>query len=198
MEYLKDRLLRFSRVITKKTLVIGLNKTAKRLLTSDSPVHWAGYYIDASENWDGINSRSSRMVYPLAPDACVVFYDANYYSEQVPYHRCVRVLTDLEVKEFNQFLTLDSDKQIFSSDGDFSHAELALSERLNNGNKWPKWKSSPVPQYLLELVKQAGCNRKYTKKEWKAFIQFEGRNNVDKYKAIQQQLLGAFYTPLPN
>lgn len=196
LEYLKDRLLRFSKVIKNKTLVIGLNKTEKRLLTSDSPVHWTGYYIDASENWDGINSRSSRMVYPLAPDACVIFYDSKFYTEQRPYHRCVRVLSHQEVREFNQFTTLQSDKQIFACDGDFSHAELALNEQIISGAKWPKRTSSQVPEDLVALVKLAGCARTYTKSEWKAFIQFDGRTNVAKYQAIREQLLHAFDSPL--
>lgn len=197
IEFLKDRLLRFSKVIKKKTLVIGLNKTAKRLLTSDSPVHWTGYYIDATENWDGIDSRSSRMVYPLAPDVCIMFYDPTYYEDQLPYHRCVRVLDHHEVSEFNQFLTLQSDKQIFSSDGDFSHAKFALSQEFISGGKWSKKrKSSPVPEHLLKLVMFFGSATKHTKREWKAFIQFEGRNNAHKYKDIRQELLDAFDGPL--
>lgn len=195
IEYLKDRLVRFSNVIKKKTLVIGLSK-AKRLLTSDSPVHWTGYYIDASENWDGISSRSSRMVYPLAPDVCVIFYDQRFYGDQLPYHRCVRVLDHKEVEEFNHFMTLQSDKQIFSRDGDFSHAEFALGQKVIRGGKWPQRKSSPVPDYLLKLVMLAANSKQYSKKEWKAFLQFEGHTNVDKYKTIREQLLEAFDGPL--
>lgn len=152
IEFLKDRLLKFSQILSDKILVIGLNKTGKKLLTSDSPVHWGGYYIDASANWDGINSRSSRLVYPLAPDVCVIFYDREFYGNQRSFHKTVRSLMPEEIEEFNVHLTHQSDKQVFSSDGDFSHAQYALSQRQISGERWGQHRSSPVPQDLLELV----------------------------------------------
>ncbi|MCA9814413.1 MAG: DUF4238 domain-containing protein [Cyanobacteria bacterium HKST-UBA01] len=195
IDYLKDRLLRFSEIIEKKTLVIGLNKTTKCLLTSDSPVHWIGPYIDASQHWDGINSRSSRMVYPLAPDVCAIFYDPTYYADQRPYHRCVRVLNHREVEEFNYFMTLQSERQIFSCDGDFSHAEFALSQEKIAGRKLAQKKSTPIPKDLIALIEQAAYERQWSKREWKAYLQFEGSSSVLRYKSIQEQLLNAFDGP---
>jgi hypothetical protein len=192
IEYLRDRLQTFSKALKNKTMVVGLNKTTKKLLTSDSPVHWTGFYIDASANWDGINSRSSRLVYPLAPDVCVIFYDTSFYIDQKPFHRYVRLLTHREVSEFNQFLTLESDKQIFSCDGDFSDTKFALAQKIISGNELPEYRSTQVPTDLLELIMFSGCISDYTKKEWKAVIQFENRTSPDKYQVIRQQLLEEF------
>jgi hypothetical protein len=196
VEYLKDSLQKFSVALKSKTMVIGLNKTSKPLLTSDSPVHWSGYYIDASANWDGINSRTFQMVYPLAPDVCVIFYDPNYYQEQLQYHKCVRTLSQQEVQDFNQALALHSDKQMFSNSSDFSHVEFALAQQKIAGDKWPLMRSTPVSDSFLELCLQLSITKNYTKEEWKTTLQFDSATSVDNYRHIQQQLLATFQGPL--
>lgn len=194
MEYLQKRLLRFSAVLEKKTLVMGLNKTAKRLLTSDSPVHWTGQYIDALQHWDGIDTASSRMVYPLAPDVAAIFYDRKHYRAQRAHHLNMRHLMPDEIREFNEHLALQSDQQVFSKDGDFSHVDYAFAQRRIQGWTRRKQASTKVPEYLLNALLVLGTIRKYTKLEWKALIQFDNYSPAVEYAEFRRDVLSAFDT----
>ncbi len=172
MQFLEERLDKFSDVLRKRIVVIGFNKWDRKLFTSDSPVNCTGFYIHAGLKWDGISSATSRVAYPIAPDICAIFYDREYYVSQYAYHQHVRLLSLSEVENLNKHLFLQADKEIFSCDGDFEHAFQTVYQQRIEG-RWPKGNLEPIPDHLVEMLIGYYRLKKHTKSEWKSFLQME-------------------------
>lgn len=178
MEFLFTRLDKFSGLIEEKIAVFGLVKGTDKLYTSDNPVHWTGYMLDPTVMWDGILSPSCRIVYALAPDVCAIFYDRDFYTDQLEFDRASRILQQNEIREFNHHLVLQANTEIYSCDGNFASAKFTLAQKKISGEKWHGTKSGDESfEDLLELLKKAAekvPKGYYTKERWLSIIRQEG------------------------
>lgn len=178
MNFLATGTTKYANNLVEKFAVVGVSPAGSPLLTSDSPILNLGYVIDPTIAWDGINSPSAQIVYPLAPDVCIIFYDRNFepYQKQSEYDRRVKLLTRSEIETFNEHTALQSHKQIFSNHANFSKVRRALKKNSRPQTRWKPVRPaiSTMPTYLVdELIAQASSieKGKYTQEEWLLCLQ---------------------------
>lgn len=178
MNFLATRVPKFAKNLIEKIAIVGISSGECPLLTSDSPILTLGYLIDPTIAWDGINSPSAQIVYPLAPDVCIIFYDRNFefYQEQNEYDRRVKLLPRSEIETFNEHMALQSHKQIYSSHANFAKVRRALKKNSRPQTRWKPVRPaiSTIPTYLVdELIAQARSieKGKYTQEEWLLCLQ---------------------------
>lgn len=184
MAFLTTRQDLFKRALSQKIIVIGYNATGTGFLTSDSPVWNSGYVLDWSIPWDGLNSPSSIVVYPLAPDVAVIFLDRTFYVNQRSFDRTIVTLNLSDVEKFNKHQALQSHKHIFSNTNDFAAAKSALAKRSIPGKDWPIPPKRPETRFesLITMLKQHLSNLPkgtYTEQQWLSLIQQKGCNPFD-------------------
>lgn len=175
MEFMATRIEKFSAAIEPKTAVFGLVKGTEKLYTGDDPVHWTGYMVDPTIMWDGLLSPTCRIVYPLAPDICAIFYDQNYYEDQKEFNCSSRILSPGEIQEFNHHLVLQSYTEVYSSDGNFDTAKFTLAQKKISGETWHGSKEPDTElEELVELLKEAAYKTPpgiYSKERWLSVVQ---------------------------
>lgn len=176
MEFMSTRFETYSEAVEGKMPVFGLVKGPLRFYASDNPVHWTGFYLHPLVKWDGIKSPSCRIVYPLAPDVCAVFYDRDYYLEQQQYENTSRFVFEEEVSEFNHHLVLRALSEVYSFDGNFEAVKHTLNQKRISGEKWHGASEDEELDALIELLIDGARSVPkgyYTKAQWLSVIRQE-------------------------
>jgi hypothetical protein len=97
------------------------NRTSKLLYTSDQPV-----IKQTMSSVLGSGDRkyySLRMFYPIMPTKGILIFDREYYKALEQFDGQVYVLSEADIATYNKQQVIQSNRQVYSLDGDFTIAK---------------------------------------------------------------------------
>jgi len=116
-----DALERIGKELCKLIWMVADNRTPKLLYTSDQPVVkrlMANVLGGPDKKFYGM-----RMFYPITPTKGILIFDREYYNALEQFDGGVYVLRESEIATFNREQVIQSNRQVYSLDGDFTIAE---------------------------------------------------------------------------
>ena len=116
-----DELERRSKELCKLIWTVADNRTSKLLYASDHPI----IKQSMADGLGGPNRKfyGKRMFYPITPTKGILIFDREYYKRLEQFDGGVYVLSESDIATFNREQVIQSNRQVYSLDGDFTLAE---------------------------------------------------------------------------
>lgn len=103
------------------TWMLGINKTKKKLYTSDNPIGTNGHIKHPFMSMSGLRSKGVEVFFPISPDCILIMVDGSYHSNVLPLERRFVLIEDEEnINYYNSLCALLCERCIFSFDGEMS------------------------------------------------------------------------------
>lgn len=121
LEYVSEIALSFMNL----TWILAINKTKKKLYTSDNPIGTHAHVKHPFMSMSGLQSRGVEAFFPISPECVLVMFDGSYHSNLVCLERKFIAIEDIEnINYYNSLCALHSERCIYSTDGDMSIIEI--------------------------------------------------------------------------
>ncbi len=103
------------------TWMLGINRTKKKLYTTDSPIGTYGHIKHPFISTNGLNSKGVEVFFPLSPDVILLMVDGTYHKHCLPFERrYIEITNEKSIECYNSLLATQARRDIYSFDGDFS------------------------------------------------------------------------------
>ncbi|MEW6126750.1 MAG: DUF4238 domain-containing protein [Acidobacteriota bacterium] len=113
--------------LSKMIWVVAVNKTNQPFYTSDNPVVKDNHIKEIGKR--GWLSPGVEINFPLNPNRLLLIYERTHFKDYEKADGCIVTLTEVdEVNEFNRYQVINSHRQIYSINNDFSLAENVCDE----------------------------------------------------------------------
>lgn len=111
------------------TWVLGINKTVATFYTSDNPIGTKAHVKNPYISMSGIKSEGVEVYFPLSPQHILIMCDGTFHKELEPFNRkYVPIEEILMVEHYNFHCVHNSNRCIYSKDGDFTVIKNILDE----------------------------------------------------------------------
>lgn len=111
------------------TWILRINHTDVSFYTSDNPIGTFAHVNHPFMPMSGIRSKGVEVFFPISPKYILIMYDGSYHKYFMPYDRRYISLTNLsDIEYYNSMSALESNRFIFSCNGDFNIIEHILSK----------------------------------------------------------------------
>lgn len=124
-----EEIQKLSRSFFSLTWILRINTTDNVFFTSDNPIGTIPHIKHPFMAMSGLNSRGVEVYFPIAPDLILVMYDGEYHKEVQPFdRRMIEMDAVSDVTYYNKWITLESERCVFSADSNFSVMEELLNK----------------------------------------------------------------------
>ena len=72
--------------------ILGINRTQKKLFTSDNPIVTYGHSINPYLPTNGIAAQGVEVVFPISPSIALIMFEKTYHKDLIRYERRFRII----------------------------------------------------------------------------------------------------------
>lgn len=114
-----NELTKLSECFRRLTWILVINKSSRKLYTTDNPIGTHGHIDHPFYSNNGIASEGVEVFFPISPELILVMVDGDYHKHWKPLERRYLEITDSQyIQYYNALLALQADQFVFSLDGD--------------------------------------------------------------------------------
>lgn len=125
----KENVLEIANCFDRLKWVLGINRTGRRLLTSDNPICVVPHCYNGPIPMAGLASRGVEIFITLSPEHILIMRDDNYHKGFSKRDMSYIEIDNQEIIDtYNAFVCILAERNIFSADGDFSLIERIKAE----------------------------------------------------------------------
>lgn len=114
-----EHIVEFAKIFFSHIWMLGLNKSNKKLYTSDSPICTHAHVKHSFLSMNGLASKGVEVFYPISPDILLIMLDRSYHTHYLSSERRYVELNSDNIDFYNSILAMEAERAIYSSDGDF-------------------------------------------------------------------------------
>lgn len=116
-----DYLSMIAAAFSRLSWILGINRTAIKLYTSDNPIVTYAHINHPILSMSGINSEGVEVLFPITPDIVLIMVDGSFHKDCVPYERrYLEITNEQTIERYNGTIALQAERTVISADGNFS------------------------------------------------------------------------------
>lgn len=127
-----DNIMELAKSFYNLVWILGMNRTDKLFYSSDNPICTKAHIEHPFLSFSGIASKGVEVAFPLSPRRILIMYDGEYHKDMLDFER--KYVTNIQIENveyYNSLCAYQSERCIFSSDGDFALLENMLKDNSN-------------------------------------------------------------------
>lgn len=115
----EENLNKIAHFFERLTWTLGINKTPKKLYTSDNPIGTRAHITHPFLSMSGLACRGIEVFYPISPFVVLMMVDGTYHTHMNIYkNRYIIIDKEANIDYYNSILAVQAERFVFSSDGD--------------------------------------------------------------------------------
>ena len=115
----KDNTLKFAKLLNRLTWVLGINRTAQLLYTSDSPIARKAHVKHPFLGMTGLASPGVELSIPISPNLILIMVDGDYHKQYANSDRKYWKMSSENVRHYNARCIYQSHRFVYSRLDDF-------------------------------------------------------------------------------